>query len=35
MAEFRQVFVKLGLDPDDFCMGCFEGGKDYPVDPEN
>ena len=23
--EFRRVFVKLGLDPDDFCMGCFTG----------
>ena len=27
--EFRRVFVEVGLDPDDFCMGCFTGK--YPV----
>lgn len=29
--EFKQVFVELGLDPDDYCMGCFTGV--YPINP--
>ena len=29
--ELREVIRWLGLDPDDFCLGCFTG--EYPVDP--
>ena len=29
--ELREVIVEIGLNPDDFCMGCFTGK--YPVDP--
>ena len=29
--ELKQVIKDLGLNPDDFCLGCFTG--EYPVDP--
>ena len=29
--EFKQVLIELGLNPEDFCLGCFTG--DYPVAP--
>ncbi len=31
LEEFRQVFREMGLNPDDFCMGCYTGV--YPVPP--
>ena len=31
LEEFKEVLIELGLNPDDFCLGCFTGT--YPVDP--
>ncbi len=31
VSELKQVLTEIGLDPDDFCLGCFTG--EYPISP--